>query len=521
MRACLYARVSSRPQAEEGKVSIPEQVREMEQYCRSQGYEVVARYQDVASGSTKRRDGFQEMLRRTSGGEFDVIVAWKTDRLARGLFPSAALMEAIEGTDVRVECVRDTVDLNMFGVMAAVSKIELDNIRQRTILGKRGNARKGKIVSGRVPYGYRVGPDKYPEADPCEGPVVQRIFRQYAHQGSGVTEIARALEAEGVPTRTIARYGWSTEYLQRLLGDQVYIGHGWYGKTRQTRTEKGRRVVNLPPEERIAIPFPPLLDDETFRLAQARKARTKAVGNHRQVHLDFLLRGMLYCEACAYRFIPRQYYSSARVRKSGKVYRWRYPEPLRYYECFGTFRRGLECRRPRRYRADMLEQAVWAKVRELLEHPGLVAQAIQARSLELAETGTLDELERAKGKLREVEAEEYRAVNLCVKGIITEDALRGQLKLIRERQEHWRSEVQRLEESSRDAQAALDRLADFEHSALRIAARLDHLNFAERRTVLEAMIDRVSIDGQGAITISFALGSQLQKIASNKAPVTL
>ena len=44
MRAALYARVSSKAQAEEDKVSIGEQFTEMEAYCERHGYEIVQRY---------------------------------------------------------------------------------------------------------------------------------------------------------------------------------------------------------------------------------------------------------------------------------------------------------------------------------------------------------------------------------------------------------------------------------------------------------------------------------------------
>ena len=85
VKAALYARVSSRAQAEEDKVSIGEQIAEMESYCERHGYQVARRYQDVGSGSTKRRPDFQRMLGDAREGLFDVIVCWKSDRLSRGI----------------------------------------------------------------------------------------------------------------------------------------------------------------------------------------------------------------------------------------------------------------------------------------------------------------------------------------------------------------------------------------------------------------------------------------------------
>ena len=144
IRAAAYIRVSTEKQAEEDKVSLDEQGKDIRAYCESKGYNIVKEYQDVGSGASKRRPDFQRMLRDVQDSIFDVIVCWKSDRLSRGLYPAAALMEAIEGTDVILEAVKDSIDLNTFGLMAAVGKIELQNIRERVQMGYRGRVSVGK-----------------------------------------------------------------------------------------------------------------------------------------------------------------------------------------------------------------------------------------------------------------------------------------------------------------------------------------------------------------------------------------
>ena len=79
-------------------------------------------------------------------------------------------------------------DEECFGLMAALGKIELDNIRERTSMGRRGKAKQGRMPNGSVPYGYRV-PEKTagrwvyePEAE-----IVRRIFRQYVARRYGGT----------------------------------------------------------------------------------------------------------------------------------------------------------------------------------------------------------------------------------------------------------------------------------------------------------------------------------------------
>ena len=54
-RAAIYARVSDKSQDGEDKTSISEQIGEMEAHCESRGLTIVARYQEVGRGWSKKR----------------------------------------------------------------------------------------------------------------------------------------------------------------------------------------------------------------------------------------------------------------------------------------------------------------------------------------------------------------------------------------------------------------------------------------------------------------------------------
>ena len=58
-------------------------------------------------------------------------------------------------------------------------------------------ASKGHSTGGRLPLGYRTGPDKRLEIDPETAPIVQKIFDLYA-SGYSQKEIVDQLNAEGV-----------------------------------------------------------------------------------------------------------------------------------------------------------------------------------------------------------------------------------------------------------------------------------------------------------------------------------
>lgn len=156
------------------------------------------------------------------------IVCWKSDRLSRGIYPAAALMEVVEAYQISLESVTDTLDMKTFGIFAAVGKIEIDNFRERATLGKRGAAKQGKVPSGNIAYSYRVGEDGKPEIDTFEGPVVQRIYREYVLEGRGSNQIKNRLTEDSIPLRKGSVWqSWSVSQVLRILGREEYQGIGW------------------------------------------------------------------------------------------------------------------------------------------------------------------------------------------------------------------------------------------------------------------------------------------------------
>ena len=151
-------------------------------------------------------------------------LCWKSDRLSRGMYPAAALMEVIEAYQIDLEAVMDAFDMKTFGLMAAIGKIELDNFRERALMGKRGSAKQGRIPVNNVPYGYRLGEGRRPVVEESESEVVRRVFRMYVREGMGARVIAKLLTAKGVPTPRAVRK-WYDGTVTRILRHEAYRGH--------------------------------------------------------------------------------------------------------------------------------------------------------------------------------------------------------------------------------------------------------------------------------------------------------
>lgn len=160
VKAAIYRRVSSEAQGE--RVSPEVQLAECEAHAVAKGYAVTAVYTDIEkyrvrgrwvepSGTRVDRPDFRRMLADGQAGTFDVLIAWKEDRLYRGVKPAVLVDEMIEAAHVRVELVKEQFDRKMLFIKASIGKIELENIRERTEMGHRERVRNGMHFGGRRP----------------------------------------------------------------------------------------------------------------------------------------------------------------------------------------------------------------------------------------------------------------------------------------------------------------------------------------------------------------------------------
>jgi site-specific DNA recombinase len=444
------------------------------------------------------------MLADARDGLFDVIVCWKSDRLSRGIYPAAALMEVIEAQQIRLESVTDSIDMKTFGILAAVGKVEIDNFRERATLGKRGSARRGRMPIGSLAYGYRIGEDGNPEVDPLEGPIIQRIFRGYVYEGQGVSAISKGLTEDLVPLRKGSKWhSWSVSHIHRILGREVYKGTGWYGRERHVTTEDGRKRFPQPKETWIPIAYPPLVDEETWVRAQAMKQERRILAK-RNTRSFYLLQHLLICEECGLGFTVRTNNRNT-VRRNGRTYRYEYAKPSRYYKCQGMHSHGLQCHERPYLKADALEELVWCEVASVLKKPDIILRGLQEQSVGQDDTALDIEIARTEREVRAMQTEEDRAIRLHVAGKITEAQLDRQQKFITERLEQVQSKLDRLRANQRAVQQRKCIAEGVIMWAKEVETGLDALTPEERQKVLRLVLDRVGINREGKVRIGLAI----------------
>ena len=284
-------------------------------------------------------------------------------------------MEVIEAYPIRIESVMDALDMKTFGLLAAVGKIELDNFRERSAMGKRGAAKQGRAPSGSLPYGYRIGDDGKPEIDEAKAEIVRRIFRQYVHEGMGAPTINWQLVDEGVPSSRPGK-PWHQSHVHRVLANAAYHRRLVVRPDQKGVNGRGVQGVRAAPGHMDSNPVQPLVDGQTWERAQALK-KERLVKAKRNTKVSYLLQHLVRCAECGLRFGSESCWTNI-TSHNGKRYRYEATTPHRYYYCYGMRRHRLHCRKRLYVRADQLEAVVWSEVKRVLQDPGLIVAGVEA-----------------------------------------------------------------------------------------------------------------------------------------------
>ena len=164
-RAAIYARVSTREQAEEG-FSIEAQLRRLRAYCRSRGWEISGEYVDEGrSGRTDKRPEYSRMMNDIES--WDVLAALKIDRIHRNIQNHYKMCQTLKAHKKDLVAVEDSYDTTTawgrfaLDVIARIAQLESERTGERVSMGMEASARNGKRMGSMAPYGYRYDTDRH------------------------------------------------------------------------------------------------------------------------------------------------------------------------------------------------------------------------------------------------------------------------------------------------------------------------------------------------------------------------
>lgn len=232
---------------------------------------------DVSASSGKRRPAYQRMLADIREGRIGAVVAWDLDRLHRRPIELEAFMDLADAHRLALATVSGDVDLSTAQgrltarLKGAVARHEIEHKSDRQKRAAQQKAARGE-PQWRNAFGFLRDGSHTP--DPVTAPLVKQAYESILSGGS-ISDIARewnAAEAYGLNGKP-----WSASTVSLFLRKPRNAG---------LRDHNGEIVGKGT--------WPPLVDEETWRAAQAvLDAPGRAPG--RKTVRKHLLTGVLRC----------------------------------------------------------------------------------------------------------------------------------------------------------------------------------------------------------------------------------
>ena len=352
-RIAFYGRVSTEDQ-QDPESSLQWQRSRAEALIGPHGGEIIAEYFDIGASRSlpwKRRPEATRLLHALADSNrgFDAVVIGEPQRAFYGsqygdTFPLFVHFDVelwVPEIGGAIDPSSDAHDLimNLYGGMG---KGERNRIKTRVRAAMNAQvALDGKYQGGRPPYGYRLAdagahPNPAKAADgrrlhvlephPTYAAVTKRIFADYLN-GTGIKAIATALTEEGIPSpsasdpsrnrhRAASKGAWGQSAIRAILKNPRYTGYQVWA--RQRKDEVLLDVENVAaghitkqrwnPEDQWQWSREPahealVAKDDWQAVQDIFTAGTRTSAPKRRRSHDYMLKGMITCNACGRKLV--------------------------------------------------------------------------------------------------------------------------------------------------------------------------------------------------------------------------
>ncbi len=516
-RAVIYVRTSSEHQGE--KSSPGEQEADCRRLAEEKGLVVVRVYRDIEkyrvrnklvepSGTRYDRPGLLSMLHDAAHGYFDVILAWREDRLYRGMRAMLLVLETIQDHRINVMLARENFDPKIAPLRAWVAQMELDGMKERMTMGVKARLKSGKANTGQDRYGYQRVGEKI-EIVEDEAKWVRKVFEWYVN-GVPILQIRERLIAANAPQKGSSiqrRIVWAKTSIQAILGAAKEYALGI-----KIQTRKG---------EVFQIPLEPIIDMTTYEMFTVLRQKNKTYPAHIVKH-DYLLGGYIKC-ACNLTWGTITV--TKRHNRGGELVDRK--TPIGHYYCRQPHReiRSPEC--PKSVSSRLADGQAWMKICEAIDKPEYLYAQAQTLVNELRQRANNlhEDEERINKELQVLATERQWLITQARKNTITSADLEYQLSGMSMQEVNLKRELASLgqaintnmldnweakfEEYMKDLRAGIDEL----RNAAPQTAEERHRIFLLKRQVIETLLESATIDKNREVHVTVRL--QLLKIVGN------
>ena len=208
-QAVFYGRYSPRPDSKVGD-SLKIQKAQATIYAGRTDIEIVEWYEDVAKSGKSMidRPGLECAIAHACEAKIPLMV-YSLSRMARSTRDALSISQQLQEAGAGLICLKEKTDTStptgklFFTLLAAIAEFERELISERTRDARKFHKAQGKIMSKRLPYGFRHDPEDSTKMikDEEEQENIKRIV-ELRNRGLTLGDIVAFMEQDGRKPRT-------------------------------------------------------------------------------------------------------------------------------------------------------------------------------------------------------------------------------------------------------------------------------------------------------------------------------
>lgn len=474
------------------------------------------------TGTNFHRPGFQQMLSDIEAGHINCVIVKDLSRLGRNSIDTGYYIEQyFYAHNVRFIAVTDQFDTadpsNLHGGIMLPLKNMINeayslDIGRKIKAQARQAMKDGDYIGARAPYGYRKDPNNCHKLllDEETAPVVKQIF-DWAYERVTLNRIVRNLNEMGITAPShykkstgeitspglIGNGKWQTRTVMKILESEVYTGDLVQGKTKmvdhqQVKAGDDNLIIARHTHE-------PIISHGLFTAVQEYRKQvceeSRAVP--KRPYTPNIFKGKVFCADCG-----RNLHRQRAERKKGPDIYW--------FHCLTNSRVAKDTCKG----VMMQETELIATVTTILEKELSVAlgMSLPLFQLEARQKQKKDGLKsQMSAKRQDIEKQRRLIRGLYenfVQGILTSEEYFELKAGYEESITVLSGDIEALEKGMDDLDDQLVRYRAMEKDAKSLAQ--DHVLTAE---LIERLIERIEIDHERNIRVSFRFKSEFQREA--------
>ncbi len=509
-RVAIYTRVSTDEQVTGNGLDIQERAlmdyinAHQSQYVFSKTNKYVDEWKSGAEKSKSERPALHKMFQDAKNNKFDILLVWKIDRFFRKTLFLLEWVETLDKLGIWFISITQPFDTTqpfwkmMLQMLAVISELERDLIRERTQKWILESMKKWKWWRWSPPYWYRVDENKNLIIDPNEAKVVKMMFELLVKEKLSLSQLVREVNKAGIETAAHTwslwkrrkkdakhKNSWLRWVVHRVVRNEIYK---WKLIQNKNMIDKYTgKTIEKPESEWVVWESPMIVSKKLFEDAQAQLEFNRRYSERNKKRNVYMLSTLLVDKWSGKKFV---WYMSW---KKTKNYRLNSDNTKTSFKII-----------PKWISWDKLEPIVWNKISSILLQPKLIIQELEKLSKDHNEDYVKYQIEILKKKKKSLEDNTRYLLSMSI------DMSVDDMEIMKKNIQNNRSDIDKYDLEMKDLESTIlsndqrrAQLKDLEKLSQKFKTLLENgkLSYEIKTQICRLLIKKITLDDERNIEI--------------------